>query len=507
LARLQDFFSRESIRNMVSQPENKLDFAEIMDSGKIFLARLPKGLGNENSSLLGTLLISKFQQIAMARQSQEMSARKDFWIYIDEFANFITPSMAEILSEARKYRVGLILAHHQLHQLHSSPEVASAVMAHPCTRIVFRVEDDDAKKLSDGFESFESRHLKTLEKFHALVRVERNDFDFNLAIRKPELPDKPEADNRRAEVIARSRAKYATPRAKVEAAWLANLRGDKPKPPPDASSGPPPPKPPTPPAPPAPVAVQPPVVTPQLSELPKVAEVPKAAEPPPLVEIKQPVTVELPEVTVSGKEKAGVAVQKTPIEPAAVSEISEPKLPGRGKARHKSIQKRIKEEGIKHGFHAEIEKQLAKGSMEAADVVMRRGHIDIAVEIAVESTREHEFQNVTKCLAAGFSRIAVVSTGRKFLEYIAADVQGALGPEVAAKVGYYTPDEFIDELRKLASECEQPPAPEPMALKDKRHGFEIERKFPRQTLGEQKTTQKGIHQVIQNALKGPPPAK
>src|SRR5208283_4522903 len=118
------------------------------------------------------------------------------------------------LSEARKYRVGLILAHHQLHQLHSSPEVASEVMAHPCTRIVFRVEDDDAKKLSDGFESFEPRHLKTLEKFHALVRVERNDFDFNLAIRKPELPDKPEADDRRAEVIARSRAKYATPRAK-----------------------------------------------------------------------------------------------------------------------------------------------------------------------------------------------------------------------------------------------------------------------------------------------------
>jgi hypothetical protein len=513
LARLQDFFSRESIRNMVSQPQNKLDFADIMDSGKIFLARLPKGLGNENSSLLGTLLISKFQQIAMARQSQEMAARKDFWIYIDEFANFITPSMAEILSEARKYRVGLILAHHQLHQLQSSPDVASAVMAHPCTRIVFRVEDDDAKKLSDGFESFEARHLKTLEKFHAFVRVERNDFDFNLALRKPELPDQPEADSQRKKAIAASQAKYATPRAEVEAAWLANMRRDKPKPPPDTSSGSPPPKPPTPPAPPAPTAVQPPEVAPKHSESPKIAafpkaaEVPKGAEPPPTIEIKPPVTAEIPKVTVSEKEKAGVAAQKTPIEPAAVSEISESKLPGRGKARHKSIQQRIKEEAVKHGFHAEIEKQLARNSMEAADVVLRRGHIDIAVEIAVESTRDHEFQNVKKCLAAGFSRIAVVATGRKFLEYIAEDVRGGLGPETAAKVGYYTPDELIDELRRLAAESEQPPAPQPMALKDKRHGFEIERIFPRQTPGEQKTTQKGIHQVIQSVLKSPPPAK
>ncbi|HTR42518.1 MAG TPA: type IV secretion system DNA-binding domain-containing protein [Pseudomonadales bacterium] len=503
LARLQDFFSRESIRNMVSQPQNKLDFADIMDSGKIFLARLPKGLGNENSSLLGTLLISKFQQIAMARQSQEMEARKDFWIYIDEFANFITPSMAEILSETRKYRVGLILAHHQLHQLQSSPDVASAVMAHPCTRVVFRVEDDDAKKLSDGFESFEVRHLKTLEKFHALVRVERNDFDFNLALRKPELPEQPEADNRRVEVIAASRAKYATPRAKVEAAWLANMGGNKPKPPPDTPSESPPPKPPTPPAPPAPTLVQPSEVgpehseSPNVAELPKIAEVPKTAKPPPAVKLKSSVTTEIPEVTDSEKEKAVVDVADT----------VGTKLPGRGKARHQSIQKRIKEAALKLGFYAEREKQLAKDSMEAADVVIRRGHIDIAVEIAVAGGREHEFQNVKKCLAAGFSRIAVVATGRKFLEYIAADVQGALGSETAAKVGYYTPDEFIDELRKLAATSEQPPAPQPMAEKDKRHGFEIERVFPKQTPGEQKATQKAIHQVIQNVLKSPPPSK
>src|SRR6202012_1644604 len=105
--------------------------------------------------LLGTLIVSKFQQIAMSRQAQRIESRRLFNIFIDEFANFITPSMAEILSGARKYRIGLTLAHHELYQLQRSPEVASAVMAHPYTRIIFRVGDDDAKRLSDGLSYFE----------------------------------------------------------------------------------------------------------------------------------------------------------------------------------------------------------------------------------------------------------------------------------------------------------------------------------------------------------------
>src|ERR1041384_2607896 len=98
----------------------------------------------------------------MSRQAQQVTARRDFWSYLDEFHNFITPSMAEILSGARKYRIGLTLAHHELRQLQRDAEVASAVMSHPCTRIVFRVGDDDAKKLSEGFTFFETRDLQKL---------------------------------------------------------------------------------------------------------------------------------------------------------------------------------------------------------------------------------------------------------------------------------------------------------------------------------------------------------
>ncbi len=233
LTRLQDFFSRKPLRNMVSQRDNKLDLADIMDSGKIFLAKLSEGLcGAENSYLLGTLLVSKFQQLAMSRQSQATSARRDFWLYVDEFDHFISPSMAEILKGARKYRFGLTLAHQELHQLQSDPKVASAVLTHPCTRIVFRVGDDDAKKLGDGFTAFDTKSLKTLEKFHALARVERNDFDFNLALRKPEL----EVVSDPQTIIAASRAKYATPRVEVEAALAASLHSETKRPAPPVAA-------------------------------------------------------------------------------------------------------------------------------------------------------------------------------------------------------------------------------------------------------------------------------
>ena len=453
LTRLQDFFSRKPLRNMVSQRANKLDFADIMDSGKIFLAKLSEGLcGAENSYLLGTLLVSKFQQLAMSRQAQSASARRDFWLYVDEFDHFISPSMAEILKGARKYRLGLTLAHQELHQLQSEPKVASAVLTQPCTRIVFRVGDDDAKKLGEGFTAFDARSLKTLEKFHAIARVERNDFDFNLALRKPEVEPISDAQS----IIAASRAKYATPRAEVEAALLASLRGEAPV-----------------------AAVSPPTIkspSPAVTEARHVAEAPKTPVPP---------ATEIPHTTVSEKES---------VKPAESKDL------GRGGARHKAIQSRLKTEAQKLGFHAEVEKQLAQGSNDAADLVLRRGQVEIAVEITITTGVDHEFENVKKCLAAGMTRVAVVATGRKRLEDIAAAVQGGLGSESAAKVTYHTPDEFLAELQKLAKTTEAPHPSAPMAKTGKILGFEITRNFPKMSLEEQRLNQQAIHEVTLKAI-------
>jgi len=483
LTRLQDFFSRKPLRNMVGQQQNKLDFADIMDSGKIFLARLPEGCGEENSYLLGTLLVSKFQQLAMARQSQQAAARRDFWLYIDEFDHFITPSMAKILSAVRKYRLGFTLAHQGLHQLQTDPKVASAVLTQPCTRIVFKVGDDDAKKLGDGFESFDVKSLKNLPKFQAIARVERNDGDFNLTLRKPELPDEAEAEDQRMKCVVASRARYATPRAEVEAALLMRVWGDKPAPSPtDDSGGMPSPK--IPPTPPAPAPAIP---------------ITLVAKPEPATDSKNESLVSVPVVSPEIS-----VIPKPTVAPTAVEE-TKPHVSGRGVAWHTTTQKRLKSEGQKLGFSSEIEKQLKHGSMQAADVVFRRGHVDIAVEIASASSNvNHEFENVQKCLQAGFSKVAAVSANKKFREAWRDAVLGALGPEQAAKVSYYTPDEFLDELRKLAAASEEPPATEPMSPKEKRRGFVIERNFPKQTPEEQKTTQQSIYEVVTKALKGPP---
>jgi hypothetical protein len=133
LTRLDTFLRPKLIRYMVAQKKNRFDLGAVMNEGKIFLAKLSQGaIGEENAYLLGTLLVSKFHQLAMSRQEISAAERRNFYLYIDEFHNFVTPSMAAILSGARKYRLGLILAHQELQQLVSrDADVASAVIANP----------------------------------------------------------------------------------------------------------------------------------------------------------------------------------------------------------------------------------------------------------------------------------------------------------------------------------------------------------------------------------------
>ncbi len=219
MTRLEMFLGQKPIRYMVSQPQNRLDFADIMDTGKIFLAKLPQGqIGKENAYLLGSLLMSKFQQQAMSRQAITRGDRRPFWLYADEAHNFFTPSMAEILTGARKYNMGLILAHQELRQLQQDSDVAGSVLSNAGTRIVFRVGDADARALAEGFMSFDADSLRKLGTGEAICRVERSDFDFNLRVSSAEdVPDSEQAEAIRKQVIASSRARYATPRAKVQA--------------------------------------------------------------------------------------------------------------------------------------------------------------------------------------------------------------------------------------------------------------------------------------------------
>jgi hypothetical protein len=127
-AKFGQFYTNTLMRNIVGQTRSSFDISQVMNEGKILLMNLSKGLiGDINSTLLGMIVVNKIQVAAMRRQREEKSERKDFFLYIDEFQNFVTPSIESILSEARKYRLGLILAHQYIDQLEKESKLAGSV--------------------------------------------------------------------------------------------------------------------------------------------------------------------------------------------------------------------------------------------------------------------------------------------------------------------------------------------------------------------------------------------
>ena len=165
------FVENEMMRNIIGQQHSGFNLAQIMDQEKIFLANLSKGqTGEINSSLLGLILVSKMQLAAMKRGVIPEEQRKDFYLYIDEFQNFTTDTIAVILSEARKYRLSLILAHQFIPQL--TEEIKNAVVGNVGTIASFRVGASDAEFLEKQFEpEFSHYDLTNLDNFQFIVKM------------------------------------------------------------------------------------------------------------------------------------------------------------------------------------------------------------------------------------------------------------------------------------------------------------------------------------------------
>ena len=148
------FLSTSIIRNIVGQSKSTINIFDIMNEGKIFLINVSKGrIGEDNSSLLGGMIITKIQLAAMERVRIPEDERKDFYLYVDEFQNFVTDAFASILSEARKYRLNLTVAHQYTAQLvtKESSNVRDSIFGNVGTMIVFRVGADDADFLEKEF--------------------------------------------------------------------------------------------------------------------------------------------------------------------------------------------------------------------------------------------------------------------------------------------------------------------------------------------------------------------
>jgi len=224
------FLTSPLIRNIVGQTKSAINIREAMDSQKILIMNLSKGrIGEDNSNLMGAMLITRLQLAAMSRIDVPEEERKDFYLYVDEFQNFATESFATILSEARKYRLALILAHQYITQM--VEPVADAVFGNVGTMIIFRVGATDAEFLEKEFmPEFTASDLVNLGFAQIYLKlmidgIASRPFSSNTLppIQKPEI-------SYRDTIIRVSRERYSTARKEVEekiAKWSGVIQSEQ----------------------------------------------------------------------------------------------------------------------------------------------------------------------------------------------------------------------------------------------------------------------------------------
>ena len=215
------FVTNKMIRNIIGQSQSAFDFRRVMDEQQILLINLSTGkIGEENSNFLGLILVPKILVAAMSRQDIPIDQRRDFFLYVDEFQNFATPDFAQILSEARKYRLNLIVANQFIGQMEE--EVKNAIFGNVGSVLSFRVGVTDANYLQHEFQpTFNEADLINVERFNTYVKTIVGGepvTPFSMDLTRDMSAEKKLANPRVSELIRElSRLKYGRDMAVVEA--------------------------------------------------------------------------------------------------------------------------------------------------------------------------------------------------------------------------------------------------------------------------------------------------
>lgn len=394
LTRLDTFLRPKLIRNMVCQKRG-LDFENILDTQKIMLIKLPQGLiGIENSYLLGTLIVAKIHQAGLGRQAKAL--RKQFYLYIDEFQHFITPSMESIISGTRKYQLGLVLAHQDMEQLvKNDTDLSSAIIGNIGTRICFCIGDTDAKRLAAGFSYFEAEDLQNLDTGQAIARMGRRENDFSLDTIP--LPQSENPTELKDAIIAYSREHYATRREIVEKELSAGLQ----------------------------IPVQP---------SPEPVASLRKEEPPSMPE---PVKKQLPEET-------PLALKPDDAE-KTIADIARKKE----ESQHRYLQVLIKKMAESRGYKATIEAGTPDGKGKV-DVLLEKDEMQIACEVSVTTDAAWELHNIQKCLAAGYGMIVSCMNDPKAIANLQKRIQENLSEKEQQKVKVLQPEMLFSYLDSMA---------------------------------------------------------
>jgi hypothetical protein len=226
------------MRNIIGQKNSAFNFRELMDKQKIFLVNLSKGkIGDTNAQLLGLILVSKLQMTAMQRVDMPESERKPFYLYCDEFQNFATESFATILSEARKYKLALIIAHQYISQLTTTKSgqgqdtrIRDAVFGNVGTMMSFKIGAEDAEYMAKEYAPLVSEQdVINIANYKAYIKLNINNttsLPFNLESiwdPKGEVTGTPRNDKVAAAIKQYSRLKYGRKKEFVDQEVCARI--------------------------------------------------------------------------------------------------------------------------------------------------------------------------------------------------------------------------------------------------------------------------------------------
>ena len=419
LKRLWGVLSTPAFERMFAQRQNKLDLFEAMNDGKIILVNTAKDLlKDDGSALFGRFFVSLLSQAALERSTIPEYQRTPTFVYIDEAQEYFDDKIETILSQARKYRVGITLAHQTLDQL--SPRLRSAFLSNTSLKCAGGVSNKDARALagelhttSDFIESMRRRGDRTE---FAVWLKNRTEHALRLTVQlgfleRQSVQDEDSFDD----LMERNRARYCGTLEDV-------LTMEAPKPAYREAAR----------AVPSPAS--------------PVAEAPVRNDPEIVEVIAERADVPVPEERPDTRPPSPSRPQRPP---AQLREL------GKGGPKHRYLQSLVKELAEQHGFRATIEAPL-RGGAGQVDVLLEQGEVAVAVEVSVTTPVEQERENVRKCLLAGYGRVALVLAKSKTTQgrYRAAIIDG-LSAEERERVSFLSPEDVPDYIASLA------PAPAP----------------------------------------------
>jgi len=419
LKRLWGVLSTPAFERMFAQKANKLDLFEALNDGKIILISTAKDLlKQDGSALFGRFFIAMLSQAALERSTIEENDRTPTFVYIDEAQEYFDDSIETILNQARKYRVGLTLAHQTLDQL--SPRLRSAILANTSLKCVGGVSARDARSLADELRTTsdfieDMRRRGDRSEFavwlkHSTPRAIRLSVPLGFLERQPLLSE--EAFNA---VIEANRARYC--------GTLADVVGFR------------------------------------LPESPEPDRAHSSAQAPQLVEMDGP-ALETDDIAPPTDQSRPVQeVSEVTPQPSRVGEPKPPRREppptremGKGGSQHRYVQHLIKGLAEERGFRAVIEAPIEGGQI---DVALHREGLSIACEISVTSTADYETRNLAKCLRGDYARVFAIAANAKRLRAIEALTRERLPDSDVARIDFLTPEQVAAALDGLAAPVEE----------------------------------------------------